>query len=150
MRRAPLSALCVFVAGWAWAASAEDAPRLSLPLDCAIGQDCAILQYADLDPGPGALDRSCGSLSYDGHGGTDFYLLRLELLDAGVPVLAAADGKVQAENATALDRRRLLKQVFVGLKRPEGGWPPGVYRGEYSLSRGGETLFTTVREIRRD
>ncbi|MEX0921239.1 MAG: M23 family metallopeptidase [Rhodovibrionaceae bacterium] len=327
MRGALVLALCLL----AGPAFAEEPPRLSLPLDCAIGIDCAILQYADLAPGPGALDRACGPLSYDGHGGTDFYLLRLDLLQAGVPVLAAAAGEVRAvrdgmadrsvllggreeisgrragnsvvldhgggwetqyahlrqgsvavapgervaagqrlgliglsgdsglphlhftlrsngttfdpftgepldagcqvegkglwsaEAAAALpyletgpwdagfateaadnlkaqtggyartrlaahspalvfwayawgvqegdrerirllgpdggvlaeaeeeiDRGRLLQQRFVGRKRPDGGWPAGIFRGEYSLLRDGRTLFTTLREIRRD
>ncbi len=92
MRATLILALCVL----APPALAQQPPRLSLPLDCAIGSDCALLQYPDLDPGPGALDRACGPLSYDGHGGSDFYLLRLELLELGVPVLAAAAGEVRA------------------------------------------------------
>lgn len=103
--RAALSALLF---AFALPALAEPLPELSLPLDCALGRDCAILQYADLDPGPGALDRACGPLSYDGHGGTDFYLLRYELLDAGVPVLAAAPGRVRARRDGMADISVLL------------------------------------------
>lgn len=95
MARALLFALLVLL-GLAAAAAAEEHPRLALPIDCALGQDCAILQYPDLDPGAGAVDHACGPLSYDSHSGTDFYLLRLGLMGQGVPVLAAAPGRVKA------------------------------------------------------
>lgn len=68
---------------------------LSFPLDCTLGQDCYIQQYADHDPGPGARDFTCGSLVYDGHKGTDFALLDLADLDNDIAVRAAADGIVR-------------------------------------------------------
>jgi len=64
------------------------------PIDCILGKTCFIQQYVDRDPGPQAFDFTCGSLSYDGHKGTDFALHDLEAMQAGVDVLAAATGVV--------------------------------------------------------
>ena len=76
------------------AAALAEAPRFSLPIACALGQDCAIQNYVDTDPGPQWKDYRCGAMSYDGHDGTDFRIADLEMMRAGVPVLAAADGMV--------------------------------------------------------
>ncbi|CTQ31468.1 M23 family metallopeptidase [Jannaschia rubra] len=76
------------------AAAAEDL-RLSLPLDCRLGETCFIQHLVDADPGPGARDHTGGDLTYDGHGGTDFRVPDLETMEAGVPVLAPAPGVVR-------------------------------------------------------
>ena len=65
-----------------------------LPLECP-EQNCVIQNYYDHDPGPGWMDYACGSLSYDGHNGTDFRVSYADML-AGVPVYAAAPGRVVA------------------------------------------------------
>lgn len=75
-------------------ALAEDL-LLSLPVDCTLGQDCYIQQYMDRDPGDGFVDYRCRGLSYDGHKGTDFAVPTRADMDAGVNVLAAADGRVR-------------------------------------------------------
>ena len=67
---------------------------LDWPMDCTLGEDCYIQQYVDHDPGPGAQDFTCGSLTYDGHSGTDIALPTLAAMDNGVRVLAAAAGTV--------------------------------------------------------
>lgn len=77
---------------------------LGLPIDCALGDSCYIQQYVDADPGPGAQDYHCGSLSYDGHKGTDFALPSLAAMRAGVDVLAAAPGTVTALRDGMADR----------------------------------------------
>lgn len=64
------------------------------PIDCILGENCFIQQYVDRDPGPGALDFTCGPLSYDGHKGTDFALYDLQSMENGVNVLASAKGVV--------------------------------------------------------
>ena len=69
-------------------------PVLELPVRCTLGKDCFIQQYVDRDPGPGARDYQCGSLSYDGHKGTDFRVANIAAMQAGVPVVAAAAGVV--------------------------------------------------------
>jgi hypothetical protein len=68
---------------------------LALPVDCTLGADCYIQQLFDHDPGPGVRDFACGTLSYDGHDGTDFALPTLADMDRGVHVLAAAAGTVR-------------------------------------------------------
>lgn len=76
-------------------ASARD-PVLSVPLKCTLGLDCYIQNYVDADPSPGAADFTCGTLSYDGHTGTDFALPTVVDMWNGVEVLAAAPGTVTA------------------------------------------------------
>jgi murein DD-endopeptidase MepM/ murein hydrolase activator NlpD len=69
--------------------------ELGLPIACAPGRDCWIPRYVDLDPGPGFRDWMCGDLGDDGHSGTDFAIPSLAAMRAGVPVLAAAAGRVR-------------------------------------------------------
>ncbi len=68
--------------------------RLAFPVDCTLGQDCIIQNYVDLDPGPGWRDYNCGSLTYDGHKGTDIRVRDYQALAQGVSVYAAAEGLV--------------------------------------------------------
>ena len=67
--------------------------ELALPVDCTVGSDCWVQQYADHDAGPGSTDFACGVASYDKHDGTD-----IRVLNTGVEVavLAAAAGRVKA------------------------------------------------------
>ena len=69
--------------------------ELDLPIGCRPGTDCWIARYVDLDPGPGFKDFMCGDLGADGHSGTDFAIPNLAAMRAGVPVLAAAAGRVR-------------------------------------------------------
>ncbi|WP_090062037.1 M23 family metallopeptidase [Celeribacter neptunius] len=71
-------------------------PILSPPIDCTLGETCYIQNYVDADPGPGAADFTCGTLSYDGHKGTDFALPAVIDMWQGVDVLPAAPGTVIA------------------------------------------------------
>ena len=68
---------------------------LALPVDCTLGETCYIQQFPDHDPGPGATDFTCGTLSYDGHDGTDFALPTRAAMAKGVNVLAAAPGTIK-------------------------------------------------------
>ena len=70
-------------------------PGLDLPIDCTVGSDCWIANYVDRDPGASARDYTCGHLTYDTHGGTDFAVRDLGAMRRGVAVLAAADGIVE-------------------------------------------------------
>ncbi len=72
------------------------APRLELPVDCDMGRLCIVQNYVDHDPGPLARDFACGPLAYDGHRGTDIRVPSLVEMRRGVPVLAAAAGRVKA------------------------------------------------------
>jgi len=68
---------------------------LAQPIDCILGDTCYIQNYVDTDPSETASDFLCGSLTYDTHQGTDFGLPTLIAMEAGVEVLAAADGTVR-------------------------------------------------------
>ena len=67
---------------------------LALPIDCVLDQTCHIQQFVDHDPTDQSSDFMCGSLTYDGHKGTDFALSSLAALTDNVAVLAAAPGRV--------------------------------------------------------
>ncbi|MEQ8896772.1 MAG: M23 family metallopeptidase [Roseovarius sp.] len=80
-----------------WAApSFAEPPKLSLPIDCDLGQTCFIEDYVDNDPGPGQRDYTCGLKSRDSHRGTDIALPSFDAMNSGVSVLAAAPGRVAA------------------------------------------------------
>ena len=70
-------------------------PVLSLPIDCTPGEDCHVQNYVDRKAGPEAADFACGTLSYDGHNGTDFAVGSLTAMRDGVEVRAAAAGIVR-------------------------------------------------------
>ena len=48
--------------------------QLGLPIACEPGRTCYIQNYTDVDPSASARDYKCGTLTYDGHNGTDFRL----------------------------------------------------------------------------
>lgn len=120
----------------AWAAD----PVLGLPLDCAPGRDCWIIQYPDLDPGSGWRDHTCGRRSYDGHSGTDFGIPDLAAMARGVPVVAAAAGKVEAVRDGMADRRHEAARAKEIAGRECGN--------AVRLSHGGgwQTLYCHLRE----
>ncbi len=75
---------------------AAAALELGWPVACTLGQDCWIVHYVDADTRPDrAADFTCGTLTYDGHKGTDIAVRDRRVMAAGVPVLAAADGTVR-------------------------------------------------------
>ena len=74
--------------------AAEQAPVFSFPVDCTIGIECFVQNYVDLAPGATVQDYACGQLSYNGHKGTDIRVRDLGMLEKGIPVLAAAKGRV--------------------------------------------------------
>jgi|CXWL01.1.fsa_nt_gi murein DD-endopeptidase MepM/ murein hydrolase activator NlpD len=78
--------------------SSAQAPSfaLELPIDCALPDRCAVQFHVDRRQGPEVGDFRCGRLTYDTHRGTDFRVFTKEDFDAGIPVLAAALGKVVA------------------------------------------------------
>jgi murein DD-endopeptidase MepM/ murein hydrolase activator NlpD len=67
---------------------------LAQPVDCTLGDTCYIQQFFDRDETAGARDFTCGTLSYDGHDGTDFALPTRAAMEDGVAVLAAGPGTV--------------------------------------------------------
>lgn len=104
MRANYLHASILAVAVWASASApsviaqtaAQPAPQLALPIACDVNVDCWIVNYFDADPGPGARDYANGFRTYDNHRGTDFAVRDRAAMNAGVAVLAAANGTVRA------------------------------------------------------
>jgi Peptidase family M23 len=84
----------VLIAAGGVAGTPAKALELALPVDCTPGENCWVIQYADMDPGPGRLDYMCGWLSYDDAIGTDIAVADLDAMNQGVAVLAAAGGTV--------------------------------------------------------
>jgi murein DD-endopeptidase MepM/ murein hydrolase activator NlpD len=66
--------------------------QLALPVACELGTTCAVQNYVDHD----GKDYRCGTLTYGGHKGTDIRVLDPDAFERGVPVLAAARGRVRA------------------------------------------------------
>jgi murein DD-endopeptidase MepM/ murein hydrolase activator NlpD len=86
------------------AAAADPPPRFALPLECQPNKNCFIQNLFDHDPSEGYRDYHCGTLSYNGHTGTDIRLPDLRAMQQGVAVLAAANGKVRAVRDGMEDR----------------------------------------------
>jgi len=63
-----------------------------------------INNYVDHDAGPGLLDYMGGTVTYDGHNGTDIDILDFYDMDEGIPVLAAASGWVISVHDGEFDR----------------------------------------------
>jgi murein DD-endopeptidase MepM/ murein hydrolase activator NlpD len=97
IQRTVFALLIGIVVGWTMASRAADAQtfELDLPIRCTVGEDCWIVNYVDLNPGEGVSDYRCGVISYDGHKGTDIAIRDHAVMSAGVPVLAAAAGRVE-------------------------------------------------------
>jgi murein DD-endopeptidase MepM/ murein hydrolase activator NlpD len=85
--------LVLAVAASPLCASAQDI-SLRLPVACEIGRTCFVQHYVDRDPGPAAQDYQCGTLTYEGHNGTDIRVPTMAAQKAGVDVVAPADGRV--------------------------------------------------------
>ena len=91
MNRIGRSAVALLSLGMA---SSSNSGELKLPIACEVGRTCFIQNYVDVDPGSASMDYTCGSLTYDGHNGTDFRLPSHSAEQPDVAVVAAADGKV--------------------------------------------------------
>nr|WP_319387091.1 M23 family metallopeptidase [uncultured Roseibium sp.] len=66
--------------------------ELTLPIDCALGEDCFVQNYVDIDPADTVMTASCERAGYDGHKGTDFRVLNTA---ESADVIAAAPGVVR-------------------------------------------------------
>jgi murein DD-endopeptidase MepM/ murein hydrolase activator NlpD len=92
--RPHLPSLLVLAAlAWPGAVTGQEI-SLRLPVACEIGRSCFVQHYVDRDPSPASRDYQCGTLTYEGHNGTDIRVPTLAAQKAGVDVVAAADGKV--------------------------------------------------------
>lgn len=77
--------------------------QLGMPIACEPGRTCFIQNYTDVESSGSARDYKCGTLTYDGHNGTDFRLPSLASQRAGVEVLASASGRVLRTRDSAPD-----------------------------------------------
>lgn len=88
-----LPALSLIALGLCGAVHAQEV-SLRLPVACEIGRTCFIQHYVDHDRSQKASDYQCGTMTYDGHDGTDIRVPTTAAMKAGADVVAAADGKV--------------------------------------------------------
>jgi len=98
-------------------------PSFALPIACEPGRDCWVTKYVDVDPGTGDTDYTCGSLTQDGHKGTDIGVRDMTVARDGVAVLAAADGVVFAtrDGMTDINVARLTPEQREGLSKTACG-----------------------------
>ncbi len=135
------------------AASSQEAPPPSfgLPVACDIGKLCTIQNYFDHDAGPQAEDYSCGDLTYDGHRGTDIRVPDLAAMARGVPVIAAAAGRVRAirDSMPDIDAREVDEAEIEGREAGNavvvehgGGW-----ESQYSHLRRGSVIVAPGDQV---
>lgn len=153
MRRLLAAVLAVVACLWSPALLADEAPAFGLPLDCRPGIDCFVQNYVDHDPGPGAADYTCGTLTYDGLTGTDIRLPDYVAMERGVEVRAAADGvvlrtrdgvddiSVAVAGAAAIAGREAGNSVIVD---HGGGWET-----QYSHMRKGSIAVEPGQRVKR-
>ena len=74
---------------------ARQSPKpFEVPIDCKFGNNCDLVLFVDHDKSSKWEDFQCGNLSYNNHQGTDIRLRSIKLMQRGVDVLAAANGRV--------------------------------------------------------
>ena len=72
----------------------QNAELFEVPIDCKFGINCDLVLFVDHDKSTKWRDFQCGNLSYNNHQGTDIRLRSIQLMQRGVDVLAAANGRV--------------------------------------------------------
>ncbi len=151
MRRA-----IMMLVAMAWGGTAladEPPPRLSLPVDCAMGALCTIQNHFDHDPGPGYRDYACGVLSYDGAVGTGLRVPDLVIMVRGMAVVAAAPGVVLhvRDGMADVDVRDIGLELVAGREAGNGvvidhggGW-----KTQYSHLRQGSIVVRPGNTVAR-
>src|SRR3954471_1267679 len=94
MRKTLLPSALMFASVLIVAGARAEELQFRLPVACEIGRSCEVQHYVDRDLAGGSKDYQCGTLTYDGHDGTDFRVPDLAAQRAGVDVVAAARGRV--------------------------------------------------------
>jgi len=61
--------------------------------------------------------------------------------------LTFPEGLSDATNMLVMDRDRPIQLLFAGRKRPEDGWPPGVYAGSAQLIRSIDGIETVIDSV---
>lgn len=98
----------------------------TLPIEGTYGKDWFIVNHVDEDTTANFIDAFCGTKSYNGHYGTDFVIRNFNQMDAGVNILAPADGQVFVTQDGLFDRNK--KSViangfgnYIGIKHTING-----------------------------
>jgi hypothetical protein len=98
----------------------------TLPIEGTYGKDWFIVNHVDEDTTANFIDAFCGTKSYNGHYGTDFVIRNFNQMDAGVNILAPADGQVFVTKDGLFDRNK--KSViangfgnYIGIKHTING-----------------------------
>ena len=110
--------------------AATEPPKLSLPIDCTLRENCWLVNLVDIDLGPGRRDYLCGKNTYDNHKGIDIGIRDLQAMENGVGVLAVAPGIVTAVRDGMADKfpdqtLRRNKNIYCGnglIVRHSHGW----------------------------
>ncbi len=91
--------------------SAQSAPSLQLPVDCALEQDCWLMSLPDADPDPAiARDYTCGKQAREASTGTAIGIASLAEMEKGVGVLAPASGTISRLRDGEEDAFRSIKE----------------------------------------
>lgn len=114
--------------------------QLVVPVACDMARDCSIQKYVDRAAGPERLDYRCGSLTTDGHRGTDLRLRRFEDMERDVKILAAAAG-------TVLRVRDAMPDVST--KQAVAPLPPDRWAGNAVVIGHGDGWETQYSHLRR-
>lgn len=155
LARAPLHLVpaLLLAAALGSAGHAQEAPRLDLPVDCAMGEDCFVQFHVDRDSGPGVLDYNCGGLTYNGHKGTDMRLPDLVAMEAGVNVITAAEGVVRAvrDGMPDISASEIDTSVIAGCEAGNAVViaQPGGWESQYAHLRQGSALVRSGERVSR-
>ncbi|MFN5589203.1 MAG: M23 family metallopeptidase [Holosporales bacterium] len=137
---------------WVFApALAGEPPSLSLPIACTPGRDCWVVNYFDHDHSKEFQDYRCSWRGYDGHTGIDISVGTLDRMNAGVSILAAADGTViggrdgEADKGIARGEVLTVKECGNGLRIDHGGG----WLTQYCHLKQGSVRFQPGMKVRR-
>ncbi|MGN7610479.1 M23 family metallopeptidase [Magnetococcales bacterium HHB-1] len=83
-------------------------PEFDVPLQCAFPTVCRVVKLMDHDQGPGSYDFRRLPMATDNHNGVDLAILDPARYKEGVPVLAAAGGRVLGVRNNMKDVNALL------------------------------------------
>ncbi|HAC64745.1 MAG TPA: peptidase M23 [Cyanothece sp. UBA12306] len=95
--------------------------QIALPIDCQLGQGCFIFHYVDLAPNEEEIDFNCGRQTYNDHGGTDFGIPNLQVMEKGVKVVAVAPGVVKRVREGMIDKLVVNQKDIAQVKGKECG-----------------------------